>query len=146
MGLAQRKDVTNNKLHKRNIKVVRNSNIKKRANKRNNRFKKIILTTIFLSLLIVLLTGYAKITQINNDLMNLKKEVNELEGSRDYLMMELEPYKSTKRIEDIARVNLGMDYPTSDQFLYLNDEEKKTDKNIKLAEDKNEKLLSANKK
>jgi len=155
MGMAQRKyiedyNVKPKVVHK-NIKVVRKNNNKYILNKKKDKKKKnfrilcyVITSGLLVASLIVSLIGYTNLNQMNKEILKMKKEVSELEANRDYLLMQLEPYKSTQRVEDIARISLGMDYPTQDQLLYLESEE-----DTKLAEknkDENKDLVSSSKK
>lgn len=155
MGMAQRKyiedyNVKPKVVHK-NIKVVRKNNNKYILNKKKAKKKKnfrilwyVITSGLLVASLIVSLIGYTNLNQMNKEILKMKKEVSELEANRDYLLMQLEPYKSTQRVEDIARISLGMDYPTQDQLLYLESEE-----DTKLAEknkDENKDLVSSSKK
>lgn len=155
MGMAQRKyiedyNVKPKVVHK-NIKVVRKNNNKYILNKKKAKKKKnfrilcyVITSGLLVASLIVSLIGYTNLNQVNKEILKMKKEVSELEANRDYLLMQLEPYKSTQRVEDIARISLGMDYPTQDQLLYLESEE-----DTKLAEknkDENKDLVSSSKK
>src|SRR5699024_29823 len=132
-------------------KVVRKNNNKYILNKKKAKKKKnfrilcyVITSGLLVASLIVSLIGYTNLNQMNKEILKMKKEVSELEANRDYLLMQLEPYKSTQRVEDIARISLGMDYPTQDQLLYLESEE-----DTKLAEknkDENKDLVSSSKK
>lgn len=155
MGMAQRKyiedyNVKPKVVHK-NIKVVRKNNNKYILNKKKAKKKKnfrilcyVITSGLLVASLIVSLIGYTNLNQMNKEILKMKKEVSELEANRDYLLMQLEPYKSTQRVEDIARISLGMDYPTQDQLLYLESKE-----DTKLAEknkDENKDLVSSSKK
>lgn len=157
MGMAQKKyieeyNIRPKVVHK-NIKVVRKNNgkdilhKKKKIAKRNKNFRilgYVMTSGLLVASLLISLIGYTNISQMNKDISKMKKEVAELEASRDYLLMQLEPYKSTQRVEDIARISLGMDYPTRDQLLYLDGrEDTKVAENI---EDEKEDLVSSNKR
>src|SRR5699024_10924190 len=117
--MAQRKyiedyNVKPKVVHK-NIKLVRKNNNKYILNKKKAKKKKnfrilcyVITSGLLVASLIVSLIGYTNLNQMNKEILKMKKEVSELEANRDYLLMQLEPYKSTQRVEDIARISLGM--------------------------------------
>lgn len=84
--------------------------------------KKLICGLVFLFAVLmatVLITRYGEITAKNQESRVLSKRMEELEANRDYLVMKLEPYKATARIESLAKINLGMDYPTQEQIVYI---------------------------
>lgn len=157
MGMAQKKyideyNIRPKVVHK-NIKVVRKNNGKDILHKKKKIAKKkknfrilgyVMTSGLLVASLMISLIGYTNITQMNKDISKMKKEVAELEASRDYLLMQLEPYKSTQRVEDIARISLGMDYPTRDQLLYLDGKE--DTKVAEKIEDEKQDLVSSNKR
>lgn len=60
-----------------------------------------------------------KITNLNSQITSLKKENNVRQADIDYYNIQLMPYKDKHKIQEIARVSLGMDYPTRNQMLYV---------------------------
>ena len=74
---------------------------------------------LFVLLSFLTIAGFTKIYFDNMELQKLTQTREELEAQRDYLTMELETYKESSRIEEIARSSLGMDYPNSDQYVKM---------------------------
>ena len=78
------------------------------------------LAIIGLILSLFILYGYANITKVRQEITELERQKIELAKEKEYLMTELESIKSSSKIEEDARIKLGMDYPTEDQIVYIN--------------------------
>src|SRR5699024_5539687 len=78
-----------------------------------------IVVMMFLVCMFILYR-YSKITHLSYEVSNLEKEVTELNRERNDLSTELDSLKSVAKIEKDAKLQLGMDYPTEDQIVYLN--------------------------
>lgn len=74
----------------------------------------------FVSMALLATYGSTLVNLQNKELQQVEVSRTELEGHRDYLIMNLEPYKDSNRIEEIARSSLGMDYPRKDQYMSMN--------------------------
>lgn len=74
----------------------------------------------FISMALLATYGSTLVNMQNKELKKVEISRTELEGHRDYLIMNLEPYKDANRIEEIARSSLGMDYPRKDQYIPMN--------------------------
>ncbi len=65
------------------------------------------------------LFDYTNNNGIGTQITVLSGEIAELEAERDYLTMQLEPYKESGRIETLAKQKIGMDYPTKAQIMQV---------------------------
>lgn len=92
------------------------------------------LFIIALALGLVTVRRSAYITQQQQELDALAREVRELSAERDGLIIKLEPLKSTQRIENLAKIDLGMDYPRANQYVTIRS-------NYVFAEETEEKLV-----
>ncbi|WP_425539917.1 cell division protein FtsL [Microaceticoccus formicicus] len=126
MGLAVReRNEKQSQIRSKQIKVindVNNFNEMNRNIKKSNLKKFLIFSTlgsIIIVMTMLVLMRYTKITELNSQVKVLNKEVEELKTKRDYLIIQLEPYKATARIETLAKINLGMDYPKSQQHVKI---------------------------
>lgn len=84
----------------------------------------------FITMAILATYGSTIVSMKNTELKNIEVSRTELEGHRDYLIINLEPYKEAARIEEIARSSLSMDYPRNDQYIEMDLEGKTKDLNI----------------
>ncbi len=123
MGFANRQEII--KQPKKNIRVINDANNYRELNKRikkSNSKKAILFSGLcicMIGLTILLLMRFTQITELNAELSKINAEVVELETKRDYLITKLEPYKATARIESLAKINLGMDYPKTQQHVKI---------------------------
>lgn len=111
--------------------------------KKNNYFiegfknSAILAVTFLLGILIVF--NYASITDKQMELYNINLEIADLNDKIDKYNIALESIKNTNNIEEIAKVYLGMNYPTRKQtvfvdFTYGSDVEEESNK---MAKDEN---------
>ncbi|NLK43174.1 MAG: hypothetical protein GX300_02130 [Tissierellia bacterium] len=101
-------------------KKVRKKAISKK--KQNNSLLKLFVLTIpfvILGISLLILSRYANITTIRQELTELEREKVELEKVRMNLIADLEGIKSSAKIEEDAITKLGMNYPTEDQVVYI---------------------------
>lgn len=83
-------------------------------------FKSAIFSSIVASLLIGLcFFSFLTVNNQNLNLKEMKSQHESLKVKNDYIILELAPYTNSKYIEDVAKTSLGLDYPTADQYLYL---------------------------
>ncbi|MDD4679219.1 MAG: cell division protein FtsL, partial [Tissierellia bacterium] len=76
-----------------------------------------IAITFILGILIVY--NYAVITDKQMELNNLSIEITNLNSEIDKYNIALESIKNTNSIEEMAKVYLGMNYPTRKQTVFL---------------------------
>ena len=74
---------------------------------------------VILGISLLILSRYANITTIRQELTELEREKVELEKVRMNLIADLEGIKSSAKIEEDAITKLGMNYPTEDQVVYI---------------------------
>lgn len=101
------------------------------------------IATMLLLIGLFILIGYANITATRLEITKLEKYKVELEKNKMDLIADLEEIKSSARISEDAMYKLGMDYPSSDQIVYIsiNEETYENDEHISTAE-KLKKVLS----
>lgn len=126
MGMAQRDYLQYQEIYrrKRNIRLteVKPFNIRKKSVKEANRTLKmtfyslIAITTV---LFVVINLRYGQIAKLNIQITDLNAKIEKLETDRDNYKLELEPYKTPQRIQTVAKEELKMRYPTSEETLYL---------------------------
>lgn len=126
MGMAQRDYLEYQEIYrrKRNISLteVKSFNIPKKNVKKANRtlrmtfYSLIAITTV---LFVVINLRYGQIAKLNVQITDLDAKIEKLETDRDNYKLELEPYKTPQRIQTVAREELKMRYPTSEETLYL---------------------------
>lgn len=95
---------------------------KEKAQKTENvslKIKVFFYATIILAVCIVVLLRYAYISQLKYDLGTDMNTVEELSQERQRLMLDLEQIKDSGRIEEIAKKELGLQYPTEQQVIYV---------------------------
>lgn len=85
---------------------------------------KFLRSAIFSGIIASLLIGicFVSFLIVNNQNLNLKEmrtQHESLKVKNDYIILELAPYTNSQYIEDVAKTSLGLDYPTADQYLYL---------------------------
>lgn len=112
----EEKKQINNKV--RNDRQKRRKEIKQKKSKARLRFLTIVVMMFLVCMFI--LYRYSKITHLSYDVSNLEKEVTELNREKEDLSTELDSLKNVAKIEKDAKLQLGMDYPTEDQIVYLN--------------------------
>lgn len=92
---------------------------KKKKAQSSSKFFAIAFALLGLVLCIYILNGYSKITKLKLEIMELENEKYQLERDREDLFAELEVVKNSVKIEERAKINLGMDYPKDEQLVYL---------------------------
>lgn len=129
MGNAQRKiEVFPQYVEKKEFEVKKIEQTKKlnRPSRRTNLFstfnKVMIYVVICLSILVM--NRYSKIQSMSSELKEVKNQVMLTEGNRDVIKSHIESKLTSKNIEEIAKNNLGMQFPENAQIMYLKLEEK----------------------
>lgn len=129
MGNAQRKiEVFPQYVEKKEFEVKKIEQTKKlnRPSRRTNLFstfnKVMICMVICLSILVM--NRYSKIQSMSSELKEVKNQVMLTEGNRDVIKSHIESKLTSKNIEEIAKNNLGMQFPENAQIMYLKLEEK----------------------
>ena len=129
MGNAQRKiEVFPQYVEKKEFEVKKIEQTKKlnRPSRKTNLFstfnKVVICVVICLSILVM--NRYSKIQSMSSELKEVKNQVMLTEGNRDVIKSHIESKLTSKNIEEIAKNNLGMQFPENAQIMYLKLEEK----------------------
>ena len=129
MGNAQRKiEVFPQYVEKKEFEVKKIEQTKNlnRPSRRTNLFstfnKVMICVAICLSILVM--HRYSKIQSMSSELKEVKNQVMLTEGNRDVIKSHIESKLTSKNIEEIAKNNLGMQFPENAQIMYLKLEEK----------------------
>lgn len=79
-----------------------------------------ILTVVVLGLImlgVIFISAYC--ASIKSEINHVNKEIAVLQEDIDYLKLEIESGSNIATIEDRALKDLGMIYPTADQFVYI---------------------------
>lgn len=74
---------------------------------------------LFTIVSLFILKGYSTISETRMNITSLEKRKNELEQTKFSMISELEEAKSSVKISEEAMYKLSMDYPNSDQVVYL---------------------------
>lgn len=93
---------------------------RQRAREKNRSSLITILASASAVMALLVVMNYTKIDSLHTTIGDIEAETRLRESEREVLEAELEPYKSTARIEELAKVNLGMDYPRPDQIVKIN--------------------------
>lgn len=119
---------------KKRKKIKKNS-----KNKSNEKLKFLVSATIILLACLFVLLRYTHITKMRLENSKLESQKIELEKEKQDLMAELDRVKSAAKIEEDAKIKLGMDYPSEEQIVYISIDDKAND------EDKEDKLVGESK-
>lgn len=134
MGQAVRKAEYKKKMEIESVVSINRKRIER--NNRGMKFEdkvKIGILSIFTLLMIFsIIFRYSAINSQIDKLYALESQIKATQSERDSLYMTLEPYKSTERIESLAKIRLGMDYVKNQELVKLNVD-------YKLAENKDKK-------
>lgn len=79
---------------------------------------------VVICLSILVMNRYSKIQSMSSELKEVKNQVMLTEGNRDVIKSHIESKLTSKNIEEIAKNNLGMQFPENAQIMYLKLEEK----------------------
>lgn len=112
--------------NRKNRKNQRKKNKKKNKNNKNKSKNKLIFLGCSIMMLLTclfILNRYVEITRLRLEVSNLDKEIVKLEKEKQDLVTELESVKNTNKVEEAAKVKLGMDYPNKQQIVYLDVDE-----------------------
>lgn len=129
MGNAQRKiEVFPQYIEKKEFEVKKIEQTKKlnRPSRKTNLFSTFnkVMICVVICLSILVMNRYSKIQSISSDLKEVKKQVMLTEGNRDVIKSNIESKLTNKNIEEIAKNNLGMQFPENAQIMYLKLEDK----------------------
>lgn len=112
------------KTAKRKVKKLK----KKQAFRLNKETKIIASIALTFMLAVTVLYSHTSVAALKMDISKLEGEKIELENQKEYLLANLEEIKSTSDIEEKAMVSLGMDYPKEGQVVYIDLEDKTSEK------------------
>ena len=129
MGNAQRKiEVFPQYVEKKEFEVKKIEQTKKlnRPSRKTNLFSTFnkIMICVVICLSILVMNRYSKIQSMSSELKEVKNQVMLTEGNRDVIKSNIESKLTNKNIEEIAKNNLGMQFPENAQIMYLKLEEK----------------------
>lgn len=129
MGNAQRKiEVFPQYVEKKEFEVKKIEQTKKlnRPSRKTNLFSTFnkVMICVVICLSILVMNRYSKIQSMSSELKEVKNQVMLTEGNRDVIKSHIESKLTSKNIEEIAKNNLGMQFPENAQFMYLKLEEK----------------------
>lgn len=129
MGNAQRKiEVFPQYEEKKEFEVKKIEQTKKlnRPSRRTNLFSTFnkVMICVVICLSILVMNRYSKIQSMSSELKEVKNQVMLTEGNRDVIKSNIESKLTNKNIEEIAKNNLGMQFPENAQIMYLKLEEK----------------------
>ncbi len=124
MGNAQRKiEVFPQYIEKKEFEVKKIEQTKKinRPSRKTNLFSTFnkVMICVVICLSILVMNRYSKIQSMSSDLKEVKKQVMITEGNRDVIKSNIESKLTNKNIEEIAKNNLGMQFPENAQIMYL---------------------------
>ncbi|MCC5912548.1 MAG: hypothetical protein JJT76_19185 [Clostridiaceae bacterium] len=91
--------------------------------KKSYRFEKIasgLGVSIVLILSLALLIRFAAITDARHHVHSLNQQIEQLESQRENLRVEVERSSKSQWIENEAKERLNMQYPQSQQMIYIN--------------------------
>lgn len=109
-------------LHEHKVQSQGKKVKKKKVQKRGRKVNKplyVLVSIICLGISLVLLSRYAKITSIRENITELEIEKEELIKEKVNLQAKLEGIKSSEKVIDDARYKLGMYPPEEDQIIYI---------------------------
>ena len=129
MGNAQRKiEVFPQYVEKKELEVKKIEQTKKlnRPSRRTNLFSTFnkVMICVVICLSILVMNRYSKIQSMSSELKEVKNQVMLTKGNRDVIKSHIESKLTSKNIEEIAKNNLGMQFPENAQIMYLKLEEK----------------------
>ena len=129
MGNAQRKiEVFPQYVEKKEFEVKKIEQTKKlnRPSRKTNLFSTFnkVMICVVICLSILVMNRYSKIQSMSSELKEVKDQVMLTEGNRDVIKSHIESKLTSKNIEEIAKNNLGMQFPENTQIMYLKLEEK----------------------
>ncbi|MDU2499861.1 cell division protein FtsL [Finegoldia magna] len=129
MGNAQRKiEVFPQYVEKKEFEVKKIEQTKKlnRPSRKTNLFSTFnkVMICVVICLSILVMNRYSKIQSMSSELKEVKDQVMLTEGNRDVIKSHIESKLTSKNIEEIAKNNLGMQFPENVQIMYLKLEEK----------------------
>lgn len=108
----------------RNIKQTNVKARKKKSNRKANlKFRLLCFVVIIMITCLSLLLRYTSIAQARMELSELDQEISNLSKKKDDLQIEVDQIMESQWIESIAKEQLGMDYPNSNQTVYVSVDE-----------------------
>ena len=130
MGNAQRKiEVFPQYVEKKEFEVKKIEQTKKlnRPSRKTNLFSTFnkVMICVVICLSILVMNRYSKIQSMSSELKEVKNQVMLTEGNRDVIKSNIESNLTNKNIEEIAKNNLGMQFPENAQIMYLKFKQRK---------------------
>lgn len=120
MLVAKKETKSFNNTKKEKINRIKKKNKPQRPKKEFSfKVKIFFYATIVLAICLVVLLRYAHMSQLQYDLLSLNKDIIELKEEKQGLILELERIKESGLIEKRAKEELGMQYPTKEQIVFV---------------------------
>lgn len=92
----------------------------KPALKKNQKTAMILMTLITVAVFALVITRFAGISKLNNDITSIKQQLTEQQNLESRLRLELIANQSLDVIRNKASQALGMDFPDDEQIYYYN--------------------------
>lgn len=87
--------------------------------KKRNRLKPILVVMLMFIIFSALVSRHVQIVNANYELLNMKKELTQLQKANDDLTLRLTMANNIDNVEKVASTKLHMHYPESSQTVYL---------------------------
>jgi len=130
--------------------IRHNSEHKVRQKKDNNTFKLMFFYSFLLFLIgvvfIIYINQYVQVSRLNFQVEKLEEQRDKLKTEKAYLQLEISSLKSLRRIEKIAKDDLGMAEPDEINYIIVEEPQDKKNKDINLAENKDKEIKTVKKK
>jgi cell division protein FtsL len=109
------------------LEDAQNEQIKKQSSNTNKRQKmraghklQIIFSVVIVaSLCVAILLGYVSLTETRYRVHALETEIKQLEGQIENYRVQAETFKKSTIVEERAMAELGMQYPSKNQMVFL---------------------------
>lgn len=95
---------------------------------------------------IIYINQYVQVSRLNFQVEKLEEQRDKLKTEKAYLQLEISSLKSLRRIEKIAKDDLGMAEPDEINYIIVEEPQDKKNKDINLAENKDKEIKIVKKK
>ena len=95
---------------------------------------------------IIYINQYVQVSRLNFQVEKLEEQRDKLKTEKAYLQLEISSLKSLRRIEKIAKDDLGMAEPDEINYIIVEEPQDKKNKDINLAENKDKEIKTVKKK
>ncbi|MBB6217012.1 cell division protein FtsL [Anaerosolibacter carboniphilus] len=105
---------------KEQIKKQPSASQKRQAMRAAHKLQIIFSVVMVASLCVAILLGYVSLTETKYRVHALETEIKQLEGQIENYRVQAETFKKSTIVEERAIAELGMQYPTKNQMVFLN--------------------------